>query len=176
MRALIKLFANFWLVARVYWSNYKNAGNIADYDVEDNLDLSTVSKLAKYIDKSYSKFTYTYDGPDELFDSMRFPAQCYYDQFVKGILRDDCDGFHSSAYHIATRYGYDAYILTYMTSHLIDSHTVLEIRKNNSLYKIDYSRLITGKTIDDLIKGKNVIAYNLVKFNYKQKKWYIVEG
>ena len=41
MRALIKLFANFWLVARVYWSNYKNAGNITDYDVEDNLDLST---------------------------------------------------------------------------------------------------------------------------------------
>ena len=57
MRALIKLFANFWLVARVYWSNYKNAGNIADYDVENDLDLSTVSKLAKYIDKSYSKST-----------------------------------------------------------------------------------------------------------------------
>ena len=176
MRALIKLFANFWLVARVYWSNYKNIGNLVDYDVEDNLDLSTVSKLAKYIDKSYSKFTYTYDGPDELFDSMRFPAQCYYDQFVKGSLRDDCDGFHSSAYHIATKYGYDAYILTYMTSNLIDSHTVLAIRKNNLWYKIDYGRLTTGKTIDDLIQGKNVIAYNLVKFNYKQKRWYIIEG
>ena len=63
-----------------------------------------------------------------------------------------------------------------MTSNLIDSHTVLAIKKNNSWYKIDYGRLTTGKTIDDLIKGKNAIAYNLVKFNYKQKKWYIIEG
>ena len=39
MRALVKLFANFWLVARVYWSNYKNVGNLVDYDVEDDLDL-----------------------------------------------------------------------------------------------------------------------------------------
>ena len=175
MKSLIKLFAKFWLVARVYWSNYKNTSNLTKCPVEQDLDLSTVSKLAKYIDKAYSKFTYTYDGFDELFDSMRFPAQCYYEQFVKGSLRDDCDGFHASAYHLAQAYGYNAYILTYMTANLIDSHTVLAIKKNNSWYKIDYGRLTSGKTIEDLIKVKNVIAYNLVKFDYRQKKWLIVK-
>ena len=103
MKRLIKLFAEFWLVARVYWSNYRNTNNLVKCPVEQDLDLSTVSKLAKYINKAYSKFTYTYDGPDELFDSMRFPAQCYYEQFVKGSLRDDCDGFHSALYHVMSQ-------------------------------------------------------------------------
>lgn len=176
METLIKLFVNFWLVARVNWSNRKNANNLSECEVDRTLDLSTVSKLAKFIDKSYSKFTYTYDGPDELFDSMRFPAQCYHDQFITGNLRDDCDGFHASAYHLATEYGYDAYLLTYMTANLVDSHTVLVIHHNNKWYKIDYGRLTTGNSIGDLIKGKNVIAYNLVKFDYGQKKWFIIEG
>ncbi len=94
-----------------WWSNLRWCKATKEYPLQDK-DIATQEEADK-IDKFYEflsnaanrvneGFNYTYDGIDELGDSVRPPAQCYKD-LVEGSLKDDCDGFHSALYHIMSQ-------------------------------------------------------------------------
>lgn len=161
---------------RVLWSNIRNKNNIIDYHVDEKIiDFRyDVLKIARIL---YKNFQYTYDNATELFDSMRYPAQCYLD-YKQGKLKDDCDGFHAAMYYILENNNFDCCLLTYVPKKVTDSHTVLLIKYINRIFKLDYRTLTSYNSVDNLIselekKHGTLISYNLVKFN-KTKKWYII--
>ena len=90
-----------------------------------------INKLKEIQKKLYNRFTYSYDGIDELFDCMRKPAQCYLDS-CKNNWEDDCDGFHAALYHIYYKNGYDPYLLTMiLPEKIFESHTICVIKNKN---------------------------------------------
>lgn len=163
MTCLLKTF----LTLRVKWSNLRNKKNITDYPVEEIISKPIfIVNIAKQM---YRNFVYKYDDITELFDSMRFPAQCYSD-YKQGILIDDCDGFHAALYHVAEKNGYDSYLLTYISTELSKSHTVLMIKHNNSYYVNDYTVIYKCVSIEKVIEilekkyDTKIKCYNFVKF------------
>ncbi len=165
---MFKFMFDSILKSRVKWSNLRNKKNIIDCPVDEVITRPVdLVKVAKNIN---SHFTYKYDGLSELFDSMRFPAQCYSD-FKQGSLTDDCDGFHAALYHVAEKNGYDSYLLTYIPTDLMKSHTVLLVKHEDYYYVFDYNVLrAKSKDINEIIKTietkckVSIISYNFVKF------------
>ena len=174
---MISFLANLWLRLRVYWSNYRNKNNITDCQVLGKFD--TPFMILGFAVKMYNNFSYTYDDVSELFDSMRYPAECY-KRLVNGVFKDDCDGFHAALYHLSIKSGLDAYLLTYITTNIVDSHTVLLIKYYDRYCVIDYTSLISKDSFDEVLKAtvdrrhKEEVAHNIVKFNYEQNKYEIV--
>ena len=170
MTCLLKAF----LSLRVKWSNLRNKKNITECPVEEKI--SKPLFIVNIARQMYTKFTYQYDGPTELFDSMRFPAQCYTD-YKNGLLKDDCDGFHAALYHVAESNSYDSYLLTYIPTKLSKSHTVLLIKHNNYFYVDDYTTIYKCESIEKVIErlenkhNIKILCYNFVKFD---KDKYIV--
>lgn len=171
-------FLKNWLKWRVSWSNFKNKGSITEIEVEENLNkkalLTSLRNLAKEV---YSKFTWTMDSIDELFDRMRTPAVCYAD-YKRGSLNDDCDGFHAVLMQILQANGLDCALLTYMVPDLNECHTILVLKYSTSYYKIDYTSVTKFASLDAIIekireKHPDLIAYNLVKFD---GSYYIVNS
>ena len=175
---MVKYLANLWLKLRVSWSNYRNRDNIVNIAVDEKINIAY--SLASLGHAWYSNFEYTSDGIRDLFDSMRFPAECYY-KIKTSIFKDDCDGFHAALYHVATQNKLDAYLLTYVNTTLIKSHTVVLIKQLNKYWVVDYTTMISDDTlsgvIDKVLKRRNVelLTYNLVKFNYNKGKYETVE-
>lgn len=175
---MIRLLANLWLKLRVYWSNYKNKKNIVNLYVEEKVH--SPYELTKWAHEWYKNFEYTYDGIEDLFDSMRFPAECYY-RIKTSILKDDCDGFHAALYHIAIESHLVAYLLSYVDSKIINSHTVIIIKYLGRYWLIDYDSMIVDDTLEDLLKKQEnrrkieIIAHNLVEFDYDSAKYRIVK-
>lgn len=173
-----KLFVLTWLKLRVEWSNIRNKNNLLDYPVDEQVRDMTFSydvfRIAKTV---YNYFTYAVDGISELLDSMRYPAQCYHD-YKQGLLKDDCDGFHACMYHIVQSNGFDCALLTYMVPKLTESHTVLVMKRQDNYYKLDYRKIYTYNSFEDIIseleKKQPLLGYNLVKFN-EDKKWHTVD-
>ena len=168
-----------WLKLRVKWSNFINKDDIRDYHVTEVF--TTLKGLKEAIVNLYNNFEYTYDKASELFDSMHSPAQCYYNCY-NGKLKDDCDGFHAAAYHILSKNRFNCYLLTYITTKLIDSHTVLMFKRMNKYYICDYYNYYSADTFegvfDQLLAARKTTArcYNIIKYNYNEGKYIIVEG
>lgn len=165
---MFKFIFDSILKNRVKWSNFRNKDNLVDCEVDEVVTRPIeLASIGKKID---AKFTYQYDGPTELFDSMRFPAQCYTD-YKNGLLKDDCDGFHAALYHVAEKNSFDSYLLTYIPTKLSKSHTVLLVKHEGYYYVFDYRVLrAKSKDINEIIKTietkckVNIISYNFVKF------------
>lgn len=159
------------------WSNTKNKGDIINIEVEELLNKSSLLNSLKTISKEvYSKFTWTQDNFEELFDCMRTPARCYSD-YKQGALNDDCDGFHACIMQICKASNIDCVLLTYMVPDLNQCHTILVAKYNNSYYKVDYKNVTKFSTLDALIARiktlhPDLIDYNMVKFD---TKYYVVK-
>ena len=180
MNSMKKWFLKNWLKWRVTWSNCKNKGDITNIVVTETIDpkdtafLTKLRALAKTV---YSKFIWTMDNAEDLFDCMRTPARCY-SEFKQGTLKDDCDGFHACIMQILKESNIDSVLLTYMMPDLNDCHTILVAKNNNAYYKIDYTAVTKYASLELLVNGikekhPDLIAYNLVKFD---KKYYVVEN
>lgn len=173
-------FLKNWLKWRVTWSNIKNNGDITEISVVESIDskdTAFLTKLRALTKEVYSKFAWTMDNAEDLFDCMRTPARCYSD-FKQGVLSDDCDGFHACIMQILKKSNTDSVLLTYMVPNLNDCHTILAAKNNNYYYKVDYTTVTKYNSLTLLIesiksKHPDLIAYNLVKFD---NKYYIVEN
>lgn len=175
---MVKCLAELWLKLRVKWSNYRNKDNIVNLDVEEKVDLAY--SLAALASAWYNNFEYTYDGIRDLFDSMKFPAECYY-RIKTSIFKDDCDGFHAALYHVAKQNKLQAYLLTYINTTLIKSHTVVLIKQLNKYWLLDYTTMLSDdtleKVLDKALKRRHVelLTYNLVGYNYETGKYEVIE-
>lgn len=175
---MIRWLASLWLKLRVVWSNYKNRNNIVNLYVDEKI--YSPYELTKWAREWYNNFDYTYDGINDLFDSMRYPAECYY-RIKTSVFKDDCDGFHAALYHVVTENNLNAYLLTYVDTKIINSHTVLLIKYFDRYFLFDYDNMISDNTLDGLlIKQENrrkvkILKYNLVVFNYTKGKYEIVK-
>ena len=175
---MIKFVSNLWLKLRVYWSNFRNKNNLKDCEVKEHF--YTPYALSTFVGRIYSNFEYTYDGITDLFDSMKFPAECYH-RISTSIFKDDCDGFHAAVYHMAAKNDFQTCLLTYVTSDIISSHTVTLIKYLNKYWIIDYNQLLSANTLEQVLKQvldrrkSKLLCYNLVKYNYSTFKYEIMK-
>ncbi len=151
--------------------------SIVPTETIDKNSTSFLTNLRTLTKQVYSKFTWTMDKAEDLFDCMRTPAECYFD-YAQGTLEDDCDGFHACIMQILKESDIDCVLLTYMVPNINDCHTILVAKNKNVYYKVDYNTVTTFRTFDQLInqikeKHPDLIAYNLVKFD---KKYYVVDN
>lgn len=107
---------------------------------------------------------------------MRTPAVCYSD-YKKGMLNDDCDGYHACMMQICNANNIECVLLTYMVPDLNQCHTVLVAKHNGAYYKVDYDTVSKYNNFDAVIARiktlhPDLIDYNMVKFD---TKYYIVK-
>ena len=165
---------------RIYWSNLINRDDIVNYPLKEEDICFTLADLRKVAERLKDNFKYVYDRPKELFDSMRFPAQCYKD-FCCGELKDDCDGFAATLYHVAISSGLEGYLLTYIPEDLTKGHTVFVLKKRYLIAIFDYTDVCVSdnfKSVFNIYLSKNNInlkCYNISAFNYEKGKYQIVE-
>ena len=151
---------------------------MVDCPVSSKLD--TPYMILGFATKMYNNFEYTYDGISDLFDSMKFPAECY-NRLVTSIFKDDCDGFHAAVYHIAYKNKLETYLLTYVTKTLIGSHTVCLIKYLDRYWVVDYNSLLVKDSLEGVLnetikrRHEELLTYNLTEFNYNSGKYEIVE-
>lgn len=178
-----KVIGNACISWWCFWSNirFKKAirKNIALLD--EDKQIKSIIDITKIVDNVYKKFKWTSDGIDQLFDAITPPPQNY-QHYVDGLLKDDCDGFHSSVYHILHNNNLLCCLLT--TNAINGGHCVLLFKFENKWYINDYKRIYGGnidieKTIKDyneiyqkLYKSKKVLYNGLVRYDYEKGKFY----
>lgn len=185
MRKLILWFANcvWW----PFWSNLRwkkeRELNVPVEEVHLVQYLTEIKTLVKVL---YNNFSWTADGADQLGDSICPPAYNY-KRWQEGVLKDDCDGFHSLVYHCLTASNIECYLLS--VTHLRGGHCVLLFKHKNKWYVNDYSRIHSGFAtaaeaiadynaayINTYERGKKKYLYNaLVSFDYVAHKFKTVK-
>jgi hypothetical protein len=133
---IIKLYCDWW---RYYWSAWRHRKSLTYYPVE--LRPGTLDDIKRIAGEMFNKnYFWTADGIDKLFDSLDNPAQCYKDM-INGILRDDCDGFHSAMYWLLYMNGIHCRLFNIVTSPIADSHTVLIFKWADGFCCLNYDVL-----------------------------------
>ena len=147
-----------------------------DYEVEGVYE--TPASIAESMDSLYKYFEYTPDGITDLFDSMRFPAECY-KKLITSVFKDDCDGFHAAMYHVAKKKGFDAYLLTYIPTDIKEGHTVVLIKYLSRYWILDYDKVLVNNSIEEVLNDTvnrrkvELVAYNITEFDYDKGKYVI---
>ena len=141
--SFIKFFVDIGQIFWVLWSNFrfrKTERYSKNIRGEDRLiSLVKIRSLAK---KFYKSFEYTEDGADQLYDAMIPPSHAY-KEYCKGLLKDDCDGFHSLAYHCLQASDIeDSYLLT--THARGSGHCTTVFKYDGLWYGWDYTRIYGG--------------------------------
>ena len=145
---------------------------------EDRIDkFSDIGELLKRLMKH---FDYTEDGFDQLWDSITPPPQVY-QFYLDGVVKDDCDGFHSLVYHVLYNNSITCYLLSAVAYD--GGHCILLFKYNDLWHVIDYTRIYEGhKTAEEAINAYNEIyptkyktkpvAFNhLVGYDYEKGKF-----
>lgn len=173
---MILALKKLWLKLRVGWSNIRWGKN--NPTISQQVKVNNASQIQLLAKDIYNKFTYEYDDITELFDAMRTPSRCYQD-YLDGELKDDCDGFHAALYCVVQESGYECYLMTYITTPITDSHTVLLVKIKNQWHIFNYkSHLVLSslsnikEEIEDKYKVK-IDCYNFTQF--KNGKYEIKE-
>jgi len=123
---------------RYRWSRRRHARAPVTTTVRRDLIPKRFSDIQRVADELRSRFIYTRDGIDRLWDSIDTPASCW-ERAFPGPLRDDCDGFHAALYW-AVSHNFRCYLLTLVTRQIVDSHVLLYIRHGGHFY-LDYTYL-----------------------------------
>ena len=166
-----------------FWSNIRFHKYIRkNIDIKEKYkNINSIEDILKIINELYSKFVYTKDGIDELYDAITPPPQNY-QHYLDGELKDDCDGFHSLVYHILYNNKINCCLLT--TTALNSAHCILLFKFNNLWYINDYKKIYGGfedvkETIlkyneiyQNIYKSKPVLFNALVKYNYNKGRFY----
>lgn len=138
-----KIYAFFCKIACEWWwprwSNFKFRKSLRT-NIEIQIDdrLGSLSDIRQEVKKLYSKFTWTKDGADQLWDAICPPPQNY-QYYLDGELKDDCDGFHSLVYHVLFNNNIKCYLLAVCAPK--SSHCVLIFQYNDLWYINDYSKI-----------------------------------
>lgn len=176
---MLKLICKLWLRIRVFWSNIRNKNNLKDCEVEGTFE--TPSSIVEEAKKYYHNFEYVPDGWDDLFDSMKFPAECY-QRLINTVFKDDCDGYHAAMYHIAKKKGFNSCLLTYIPTDIKEGHTVVLIKYLSRYWILDYDKVLVNNTLEDVLNDTlkrrrvELVSYNLVDFDYSKSKYRIRKG
>ena len=175
---MIKFLSKWWLKERVSWSNKRHSNDIKDFPI-DETNIYTPYNVISFASEYYLKFKYTRDNWDELFDAMHSPAYCY-KELKEGLLKDDCDGWHSALLHLCEKSGITAYLMTFVTKDIVGSHTVLVMKFNNKYWMINYNIMYSTDTFTRLYNrldlAYHIVSYNFIKYNYDTGEYEIVEG
>lgn len=182
MRKLLFTFAtqHWW----PFWSNLRHRKAIRFFPyIEDEDIVSDLGDVKLQVFKLYSSFEWTADGITQLFDCIQPPAQCYVD-YKKGLLKDDCDGFHALVHYCLHYSGIESYLLTVNTKKFSDGHCVLLFKLNDKWYVSDYRMVYEGfntpkKAIEDYNEKyptkygcKNKVIYNgLLYYDFEKGKF-----
>ena len=103
-----------------------------------NLIPRSMTQIGRTAQEIYSRFQYTNDSWDRLYDSIDTPASCVLRTFERPPLREDCDGFHSALYWFVSQ-TFDCRLLTVVTENIHDSHSLLICRDRQRYFYIDYT-------------------------------------
>jgi len=176
-----KIICNIAISWWCWWSNTrfknkkrKNTGVLSE-DVVSNLD--DIKLLTKKLKKS---FTYTDDSYDQLWDAIVPPPQLYED-YVGGLVKDDCDGFHALLSYCLFNNKIYCCLLTANTPK--DGHCILLFYFEKKWYVADYTKIYCGyETIEETIveynkiykevyKTSNVVMNGLLKYDYDKQQF-----
>ena len=171
-----KLIYNIWRPFAIFWSNLYWRIKHAHYDYKVRIcDLmrKTDNSISDYIKRSASnvlnKFEYKHDGVEELGDTIPPPAEAYY-QYVNGVLKDDCDGFHACLYHLAKANGIESKLIEVFSLNNLFGHCVLAFKDGD--WKIcDYDCIMTLEEAREYYKTRCNGEY--VEFDVEFDKRYI---
>ena len=141
MKLIFKFATQVWWV---HWSNrrFKKSirffPNINDADVVKDLD-----QIKMLVLKLYKHFEWVADDASQLWDCIQPPTQCYSD-YVNGLLKDDCDGFHSLVHYCLHYSNIESYLLTANPKKISDGHCILLFKLNDKWYVDDYNLIYDG--------------------------------
>ncbi len=121
----------------VAWSNFRfRKLERFNTEVDGKDKVKDINDIVNLVQRLYSKFKYTNDGIDQLFDAIVPPPETY-KQYKEGLLKDDCDGFHSLVYHCLKASGIPCYLL--VTSSVKAGHCTTVFKYKNLWYVCDYT-------------------------------------
>ena len=186
MKSVFKKILDFlyWLSVTKWWTHWSNIRFRKyirdDVDVNESDLVKTVQDIRSVSRKVYSRFRYERDGANQLWDAITPPPHNY-TLYREGVVEDDCDGFHSTLYHILHKSNIECYLLA--VAGIGGGHCVLVFQLNNLWHVVDYTTVYRGyATICEAVyeynkKYKEVYDYNksyiynaAVKYDYKKKK------
>lgn len=164
-----------------HWSNFrwrkairKNVGIKSEDRIEN------IYSIEPLLQKLYFNFKWTSDDASQLWDSIMPPPQIYTD-YMKGLVEDDCDGFHSLVMHVLKMNGVECYLLA--VEAIGGGHCVLLMRYTKLWWVIDYTHLYNGfsspeEAIRDYeeiyakkYKTKKVFYSGLLDYDYDKGKF-----
>lgn len=176
---IVKDIAMLWWS---FWSNIRFKDSIRNnINIKDEDKVKNLSDIKKLVQKLYKKFKWTKDGIDQLGDAITPPPQNY-QHYLDGILKDDCDGFHSLVYHCLFNSDIKCYLLT--ANPVKGGHCVLLFNLNKKWHVNDYTRVYGGyDTPEEAIstynieyqnryKKKEVVLNGIIEYNYTTGKFY----
>ena len=172
--------ARLWLTnLRYKWSRIRHRNSIKTMSREDTLRFKpyipkTINDVRDTAREINSRFQWTMDSWDRLYDSIDSPASCWSRAFNNPPLLDDCDGFHSALYWAVSFY-MKCRLLTVATKEISQSHSVLVIKFMNTYYLVNYTYVSRPlPSMDAVLKdldrqhyrgNMNMIAWELSKWN-----------
>jgi len=181
MRKLIFNFAtqHWW----PFWSNrrFRKSTRFFPY-IEDVDVVNNLTQIKDLVIKLYNYFEWTADDISQLFDCIQPPTQCYVD-YKKGLLKDDCDGFHALVHYCLHYSNIESYLLTANPKKAKDGHCILLFKLNEKWYVNDYDIVYEGfntakKAIEDynerypkLYDCGKVIYNGLLYYDFEKGKF-----
>lgn len=181
MNKLTKFINNIKNRVWVHWSNFRfrKCERFNDKISEED-KVNNDYKAADLVKKLYSKFNYTKDGFDQLWDAVLPPPEAY-KRYQQGLLKDDCDGFHSLVYQCLNG-SYISCLLLVVTSPK-SGHCVLLFNLNNVWHICDYKNIFRvegkiGNVVEEYNKYYSLhyktkpVKYNcFIAYNYHKGKF-----
>lgn len=174
--------AHWWWI---HWSNFRWR-DVERYNEEIDekySHLSSIDDISKMTVEMYKNFKWTADNIDQLFDAI-CPPPYNYKRFSEGVLKDDCDGYHSLMYQVLHANSIECYLLSVVCWKY--GHCILLFNFQNKWYTMDYNSV--SKSFDSSkeaiesydasyakrCKVSSIDTNGLVEYNYKKGKFYNV--
>ena len=137
--AVAYVATRFWWI---HWSNFRwrKALRQACETLSEDKAITT-NEVKDLAAKLMTRFVWTRDSWDQLFDSILPPPQAY-KTYLHGKLTDDCDGFHSLLYHCLKQSGRECYLMT--VNALGAGHCIILLHNSGAWHIIDYKHVYDG--------------------------------
>lgn len=177
-----KIVNHLW----VFWSNirwHKSARFYNEILPEDS-NLKTIKAIQETVSRVYSKFKYTADKADQLWDCVTPPPQNY-KHYVEDQIKDDCDGWAAVMHYVFYKNDIESYILS--VEEKWDGHCVCLFKFKHKWYINDYNSIHEGfydmnEAINNYneiyakeYKPKTPVCHNgLVKYDFEKGKFKLV--
>lgn len=182
-KIFINLIGKICMIWWSCWSTIRFKDCIRhDKEIEDEDRVYTLEDIKALVKKFRLKFEWTADGADQLWDAITPPPQNYF-HYKQGILKDDCDGFHSLVYHCLYNSGIKCYLMS--VNAINGGHCVLLFQLDGKWYVDDYGYVYPGfDTYQEAItnynkeyqkdyKTKPVLFNGFITYDYEDGKFHV---